>query len=87
MANRLMVEGGWYAVVRVPAVQEDEQTVRELLALGVWVHPGCFYGFGKAGWLVVSLLTPCLEFATGLELLMRYLRLNLPSYCLTRKLN
>jgi aspartate/methionine/tyrosine aminotransferase len=43
--NRLDVEGGWYAVLRIPALQPDEQTVLALLERGVWVQPGSFFGF------------------------------------------
>jgi aspartate/methionine/tyrosine aminotransferase len=71
--RRLDVEGGWYAVLRIPAVQPDDQTVRELLDRGVWVHPGYFFGMESSGWLVVSLLTPSAEFSTGVTILFDYL--------------
>ena len=74
MAGRLEVEGGWYAVMRIPAVQPDEVTVRELLERGVWVHPGYFFGMPESGWLVVSLLAPEAEFSTGVGCLFEYLR-------------
>ena len=49
--QRLEVEGGWYAVLRIPALQPDEQTVLALLERGVWVHPGYFFGMAEsAGW-------------------------------------
>ncbi len=54
--QRLEVEGGWYAVLRIPALEPDEQTVLALLERGVWVHPGYFFGMPESGWLVVSLL-------------------------------
>lgn len=72
-ARRLDLEGGWYAVLRVPALASDEQTVRELLAEGVWVHPGYFFGMPESGWLVVSLLAPVIEFRTGVTTLLNYL--------------
>jgi alanine-synthesizing transaminase len=72
--RRLELEGGWYAVLRIPAVQPDEQTVRELLDRGAWVHPGYFFGMPESGWLVVSLLAPALEFAAGVTILVDYLR-------------
>jgi aspartate/methionine/tyrosine aminotransferase len=72
--SRLAVEGGWYAVLRIPAVQPDEQTVLELLERGVWVHPGYFFGMAESGWLVVSLLAPELEFSTGVTLVVNSLR-------------
>ncbi|HSM78942.1 MAG TPA: pyridoxal phosphate-dependent aminotransferase [Bryobacteraceae bacterium] len=73
---RLAVEGGWYAVLRVPALGSDEETVRELLERGVWVHPGYFFGMEKAGWLVVSLLTPMHEFARGVQEIVEKFRVN-----------
>ena len=72
--RRLEVEGGWYAVLRIPALQSDEQTVLELLERGVWIHPGYFFGMEEAGWLVVSLLGPVEEFRTGVRLLVDYFR-------------
>jgi aspartate/methionine/tyrosine aminotransferase len=71
--RRLEVEGGWYAVVRIPALEPDEQTVLALLERGVWVHPGYFFGFPASGWLVVSLLGPEQEFSTGVTGMMEYL--------------
>jgi alanine-synthesizing transaminase len=64
--SRLAVEGGWYAVLRVPAVQPDEDlAVRLLEERGVLAHPGHFYDFAEHGYLVVSLLTPAEEFREG----------------------
>jgi alanine-synthesizing transaminase len=72
-ARRLDVEGGWYTVLRIPALQPDETTVRELLDRGVWIHPGYFFGMPESGWLVVSLLTPEAEFREGVTILLNYL--------------
>lgn len=72
--RRLAVEGGWYAVLRIPALEPDEQTVLTLLEQGVWVHPGYFFGMGESGWLVVSLLGPLEEFSTGVTSFIAYLR-------------
>jgi aspartate/methionine/tyrosine aminotransferase len=71
--GRLAVEGGWYAVVRIPALEPDEKTVLALLERGVWVQPGYFFGMADSGWLVVSLLTPEREFSTGVTNLIDYL--------------
>jgi aspartate/methionine/tyrosine aminotransferase len=69
--GRLKVEGGWYAVIRVPATRCDEDLAIELLTKwGVYVHPGHFYDFPADGYLVVSLITPEQQFATGIELLL-----------------
>jgi aspartate/methionine/tyrosine aminotransferase len=66
--TRLEVEAGWYAVLRVPALGNDEDlAVRLLEERGVYVHPGSFFGFAGEGWLVVSLLTMEEEFRCGVE--------------------
>jgi aspartate/methionine/tyrosine aminotransferase len=64
-AQRLKVEGGWYAILRIAALRPDELTVRELLDRGVWIHPGYFFGMPESGWLVLSLLEREAEFAKG----------------------
>ncbi len=74
--ERLAVEGGWYAVLRVPAIKPDEQTVLALLERGVWVHPGYFFGMPESGWLVVSLLAAEPEFSNGVDILIDYFRTN-----------
>ena len=71
--HRLEVEGGWYAVLRIPAMEPDEQTVLALLAHGVWVHPGYFFGMASSGWLVVSLLGPEEEFRNGVRQMVEHL--------------
>jgi aspartate/methionine/tyrosine aminotransferase len=70
--RRLEAEGGWYAVLRIPALEPDEQTVLALLERGVWVHPGYFFAMPESGWLVVSLLGPEPEFSAGVTLLVDY---------------
>jgi alanine-synthesizing transaminase len=70
LCTRLNLEGGWYAVVKVPVTGSDENLALELLnARGVYLHPGHFYDFPGDGYLVVSLITPELQFATGMEAL------------------
>jgi len=72
--RRLEIEGGWYAVLRIPAIQPDEQTELVLLELGLWVQPGYFFGMAESGWLVVSLLAPLEEFSMGVTILVNYFR-------------
>ncbi len=72
--DRLVCEGGWYAILRVPALAPDEQTVRALLDCGLWLHPGYFFGLPASGWLVASLLAPELEFRAGVGILANYFR-------------
>jgi aspartate/methionine/tyrosine aminotransferase len=76
VVRRLIVEGGWYAVLRIAAVQPDEVSVRHLLDRSVWVHPGHFFGMPSAGWLVLSLLTREPDFRTGVTTLLNYLGTN-----------
>jgi aspartate/methionine/tyrosine aminotransferase len=50
-------EGGWYAVIQVPAMQSEESLVIRLLERDhVLVHPGYFFDFPREAFLVVSLL-------------------------------
>jgi aspartate/methionine/tyrosine aminotransferase len=67
LVSRLEIEGGWYAVLRVPAIQSDEElAIRLLEEHSVLVHPGHFYDFPDPGYLVVSLLTPAGDFSAGI---------------------
>jgi alanine-synthesizing transaminase len=69
--QRLSVEGGWYAVLRVPVIQTDEELVVNLLRRKfVLVHPGHFYDFPSDGYLVLSMIATPDEFAEGIERLL-----------------
>jgi len=66
--SRLEVEGGWYAVLRIPATRPDEDLALEILEKhDVQVHPGHFYDFPGDGHLVLSLITPEQDFAEGVR--------------------
>jgi aspartate/methionine/tyrosine aminotransferase len=66
--ERLRVDGGWYVVLRVPALQSDEELAIELLRkVAVLVHPGHFYDFPQDGYLVLSLITPTEQFREGIR--------------------
>jgi alanine-synthesizing transaminase len=66
--QRLSVEGGWYAVLRVPITQTDEELTIDLLRRkSVLLHPGHFYDFPSDGYLVLSLITQKAEFAEALQ--------------------
>jgi alanine-synthesizing transaminase len=55
-------------VLRVPAVQPDEElAIRLMEDDSVLAHPGHFYDFPDEGYLVVSLLTPVEEFGAGIR--------------------
>jgi alanine-synthesizing transaminase len=66
--QRLNVEGGWYAVLRVPVTQTDEELAIELVRKErVLVHPGHFYDFEGDGYLVVSLIAAEGIFGVGIS--------------------
>ena len=53
----LVVEGGWSAVVRVPAARSEEALALELLERErILVHPGYFFDFPREAYVIVSLL-------------------------------
>ena len=69
--TRLEIEGGWYAVIRVPATRPEEDLALDLVTnKGVYVHPGHFYDFPAEGYLIVSLITPAVDFAEGIKRLL-----------------
>lgn len=66
--RRLEVEGGWYAVLRVPALASDEELAIGLLEqTGVLVQPGHFFDFGSNGYQVMSLITKPEIFREGVR--------------------
>jgi hypothetical protein len=68
----LDVEGGWSAVLHVPATRSEDEWVLALLEHdGVLVHPGYFFDFASEAYLVLSLLPPPAAFAEGVTRLVR----------------
>jgi len=75
--NRLELEGGWYAVLRVPATRPDEDLAVELLGMkGIYVHPGHFYEITADGCFVVSLIVPEHSFSKGIKRLLMFFGFN-----------
>ncbi len=71
---RLQVEGGWYAVLRVPALGSDDDLAIDVVRkVGVMVHPGHFYDFSKEGHFVLSLITEPDIFREGVSRLLECL--------------
>jgi alanine-synthesizing transaminase len=69
-ASVLTCEGGWYAMVRLPDLAEEDAWVLGLLERQVATHPGYFYDLdGRSPHLVLSLLPPPASFRRGAELL------------------
>jgi alanine-synthesizing transaminase len=78
--NRLEREGGWYAVLRVPATGSDEDLAVALLeSCNVLVHPGHFFDFPREGFLVVSLIVPEADFQEGTRRLHGFFAAHNPS--------
>ena len=70
---RLDREGGWYAVLRVPATGPDEELAVALLErCSVLVHPGHFFNFSRDGFLVLSLIAPEKQFHEGVRRLREF---------------
>jgi alanine-synthesizing transaminase len=66
--QRLALQAGWTAILRIPRTINDREFVPAALERGVLVQPGDFYGLGEAR-VVVSLLTPPAIWEAGLKLL------------------
>jgi alanine-synthesizing transaminase len=67
-AQRLAMQGGWTAVLRVPRTIDGKEFAAAALDRGVLIQPGEFYGLGD-GRAVLSLLTPPETWISGLKLL------------------
>ena len=69
----LRVEGGWSAVVRVPAIRSEEELVLDLLRRErILVHPGFFFDFRHEAFIVVSLLPAPDMFEDALGRVLRF---------------
>jgi aspartate/methionine/tyrosine aminotransferase len=72
--TRLSVEGGWYATLRVPVTQSDEELAIALIEKeSVIVHPGHFFDFEQDGFLILSLLTAEDVFKEGVKRVLQFL--------------
>jgi aspartate/methionine/tyrosine aminotransferase len=65
-------DGGWYAVLRVPSLESEEDLVVRLVADGVLIHPGYFFDFPRESYLIVSLLPSEPAFADGVIRVLRH---------------
>ena len=67
----LHADGGWSAVIRIPATASEEAITLQLLERdAVVVYPGYFFDFPHEAFLVVSLLPPREQFHEGIRRLM-----------------
>jgi aspartate/methionine/tyrosine aminotransferase len=72
MTMRLALDAGWYAVLRTPSTRSDEDTAIALMAQeDVLIHPGHFFDFPGAGYLVASLIAPEADFREGIARALR----------------
>jgi len=68
------LRGGWSAVLRVPAVESEEDLVLRLLSdHDLLIHPGYFFDFPSEAFLVLSLLPQVKLFREGISRLARAL--------------
>ncbi len=70
----LEADGGWSAVVTLPAERADEEWALAMLEHDVVVHPGYFYDFEEPGRLVLSLLPRPERFAEAVSRIARVVR-------------
>lgn len=67
--TRLRVEGGWSAVLQVPALMPEQELIARLISEdGVLVHPGYFFDFAREAFLVLSLIVEPAVFDRGIGL-------------------
>ena len=68
----LPVEGGWSAVLQVPAVRSEESLVLDLVDKDdVLVHPGYFFDFPREAFIVISLLVEPARFDRAIARVLR----------------
>ena len=64
----LTIEGGWYAIIHEPAIDDEEKFILKLLQEEhILVHPGFFFDFEQEGYLIVSLLPSHEAFQKGIN--------------------
>jgi alanine-synthesizing transaminase len=70
----LPAEGGWSAILRLPAIRSDEDWASSLVTdAGVLVHPGYFFDLAGGTFLVISLLPEPGAFDDGLRRLIAHI--------------
>jgi alanine-synthesizing transaminase len=69
-AALLPSDGGWGAIVALPAPRSDEEWASALLEHDVVVHPGYWYEIAEPGRIVMSLLAPPDTFVEAIDTLL-----------------
>lgn len=73
LVARLKVEAGWYAILRLPDLtQNEEPAVCLLESHRVLTQPGHLFGLAGDGWLVISLLTETTQFRQAIVEILRF---------------
>jgi aspartate/methionine/tyrosine aminotransferase len=71
----LRAEGGWYSVLRLPALLSEDAYLERFVACdGVVVYPGWLYDFDIDPVMIVSLLTEPETFRSGIERVLERVR-------------
>jgi len=71
----LPVEGGWYAIVRLPNIKSEEDWILEFLERDhVFIHPGYFFDFQAGVYIVLSLLPEPKVFQQGVSRILSRVR-------------
>jgi alanine-synthesizing transaminase len=73
-ASLLQCEGGWSALVQVPATRSEDEWTQGLIDEGVIVHPGYFFEMPREAFLVLSLLPEPAVFGEGVVRLCAHVR-------------
>ena len=74
-AEVLPVQAGWCAVIKTHRSFGEDLAKRLVEEAGVVIHPGSFYGLPGSRFVVVSLLVPHTELASGVEKLNKWMNL------------
>ncbi len=65
--SELRTEGGWTALLRLPATLSEEDWWKVISEAGLWVQPGRLYGISPGPVFALSLLTPPEDLAVALR--------------------
>jgi len=73
----LPIQGGWYAILKLPPTQKEEEWVMDFLTKDhVFVHPGYFFDFYEEPRIVLSLLPPEEQFQEAVNRILKRITLN-----------
>jgi alanine-synthesizing transaminase len=71
------VEGGWYAILRLPQIFSDDQWAEKFLFYeNIIVQPGHYYGMEQPSCIVLSLLPPVDQVAVAIKTMCKFIEEN-----------